>query len=83
MAEIDTSIKGFAEIGIKITDEQFKDISLLNMVANNEGKYIPVFNVIMILKYLGLLPEDMIIDPNKNITNEELLVGKMIKKGGE
>lgn len=64
MAYIDTSIKGFEYIGVKLTDKQYEDLLKLNMLilSNEHRKKIPVFNTVIVLKILGLLPPEMIND---------------------
>lgn len=59
MGRIDTSISGFAKAGIKITEKQFNDLSVLNMQCYSDGKNAQVFNMILLLRILGLLPEEI------------------------
>lgn len=66
MTKIDTSIEGFEYVGIKLTDEQYEDLTELNiaLLTNEDRKYIPVFNTMLLLKILGLLPKEMLIKEN-------------------
>lgn len=67
MAKIDTSMEGFEYVGIKLTEQQYEDLCDLNIALMNEDrKYIPVFNTMVLLKILGLLPEEMLIESNTN-----------------
>lgn len=76
---IDTSLQGFGKVGINMTDEQYRDFTGLNMQClSEEGKGIPVFNAMLLLKYLGLLPKEMIIDADSSITEEEKKFGVRI-----
>lgn len=62
-SEVDTSIEGFKYVGLNLTEKQFQDLCELNVVLMNEKrKNIPVFNTMLILKTLGLLPEEMLCD---------------------
>ena len=63
MEKIDTSIDGFRYVGINLTQEQYEDLCFLNMLLMGENrKNIPVFNTMIVLKTLGLLPEEMLCD---------------------
>nr|DAH94787.1 MAG TPA: hypothetical protein [Caudoviricetes sp.] len=59
---IDTSQKGFEYVGIKLTDQQFKDVCDLNLLWSDERKDIPAFNMLILMKALGLLPPEMVCD---------------------
>lgn len=61
-SRIDTSIDGFKYVGINLTKQQFEDLCALNMLimCNENRKNIPVFNTMLVLKTLGLLPPEMI-----------------------
>lgn len=66
---VDTSLKGFEHVGIKLTDKQFQDICDLNLLWSNDRKDIPVFNALILLKVLGLLPPEMMCDSRSNDTD--------------
>lgn len=67
MAKIDTSMEGFEYVGIKLTEQQYEDLTEFNILLMNEDrKYIPVFNTMVLLKILGLLPKEMLIEGNQN-----------------
>lgn len=84
MSKIDTSIEGFAKSGIKITEEKYKDLFAMNLCWLCEGsKEVPVFNIIMLLKYLGLLPKEMIIESDDSLSDFEKLTGLRVKEKGE
>ena len=62
MNRIDTSIEGFRYVGINLTEQQFEDLTDLNILimTNEHRQNIPVFNIMLVLKILGLLPPEMI-----------------------
>ena len=78
MRRIDTSIEGFRYVGINITDKQYEDLCDLNalILMNEHRKKIPVFNTMLVLKILGLLPAEMVNnishDKSNNDTNEDI-----------
>ena len=57
----DTSIEGFEKAGIKITEEQFEFLCNLNISMMCDPN-VPVFHMMVLLRELGLLPKDMIVD---------------------
>lgn len=75
MSSIDTSLKGFESIGIKISEQQFTDLCTLNMQCNSDGKSVPVFNTIILLRILGLLPEEMLTDAKRDVSEYERKFG--------
>ena len=84
MAKIDTSIDGLARAGIRITEEQFKDFCDMNLTWHcEEGKEVPVFNIIMLLKYLGLIPKEMLMPEDDSLSDFEKLTGARVKEKGE
>lgn len=81
MGRIDTSIKGFADRVIKVTEEQFEDLCALNLQCGSEGKYIPVFNMVVLLRILGVLPKEMLIDePKQDLSEYERKFGVRIQE---
>lgn len=66
---IDTSQKGFEYVGIKLTDQQFKDVCDLNLLWSDERKDIPAFNMLVLMKSLGLLPPEMVCDSRNSDTD--------------
>lgn len=72
MKGIDTSIDGFKYVGINLTKQQFDDLCELNMFLSDEHRQnIPVFNIMLVLKTLGLLPEEMLCDTgNDNASSD-------------
>lgn len=71
-SSVDTSKKGIEYAGIKLTDQQFEDICLLNQLSTSlERQNIPIFNVLILLKILGLLPvEEMSNERRKNCNQD-------------
>ena len=69
MSRIDTSIEGFRYVGINITEQQYNDLCDLNhLIQMNESrKEMPVFNIMLVLKVLGLLPSEMLFENQKNL----------------
>lgn len=63
--QIDTSIYGFRHVGINLTDKQYDDLRDLNtlILCNEHRQRIPVFNILIVLRILGLLPEEMLCEP--------------------
>ena len=55
---IDTSVEGFRYVGINLTEKQYQDS-------------IPVFNMMVLLKILGLLPPEMICEVGNNQTGND------------
>ncbi len=87
---VDTSIDGFRYVGINLTEEQYEDLCQLNMLLMGESrKNIPVFNIMVLLKTLGLLPQEILCDnrgqntdndANNNVDNSlERKFGKIIR----
>lgn len=66
---IDTSQKGFEYVGIKLTDQQFKDVCDLNLLWSDERKDIHAFNILVLMKALGLLPPEMVCDSRNSDTD--------------
>lgn len=68
---IDTSIDGFKYVGINLTKQQYEDLCDLNMliICNENRRNIPVFNTMLVLKTLGLLPSEMVCDVGNDKSN--------------
>lgn len=66
---VDTSQKGFEYVGIKLTDEQYQDLCLLNMKWQ-EGYYklVPEMYILVLMKVLKLLPSEMLYDNVDNLS---------------
>lgn len=62
MNKIDASIEGYRYAGIRLTEQQFEDLNDLGtlITANEHRQKIPVFNIMLVLKILGLLPPEMV-----------------------
>lgn len=59
--KIDTSIEGYEHIGIKLTEEQIRDLAMINiMMAGATGMRIPVHCILLVLKVLGILPPELV-----------------------
>ena len=62
--EFDTSKEGYEYIGLHFTDEQYEDISNINLLMAydmyNKGQHIPVHYIILVLKALGLLQTEKV-----------------------
>lgn len=80
MSKIDTSIDGFEYVGIHLTEEQFSDLQTLNILMQEKDRRdIPAFNMMVLLKTLGLLPKNISCDnstDNTNNSNDNLLERK-------
>ena len=76
--KIDTSLEGFRYVGINLTEEQYNDLRDLNtlILCNEHRQRIPVFNTMIVLKILGLLPETMLCqlgDEEQVVDDEEMI----------
>lgn len=74
MNKIDTSIKGFEYVGIKLTEQQYEDLRDLNalILGNEHRQNVPVFNIMLVLKILGLLPSEIVNEISDNQSNDNL-----------
>lgn len=70
--QIDTSKKGFEYVGINLTEKQYEDLKTLNaMILMDEHRQnIPVFNTMLVLKILGLLPTEMVRNVSDSNSND-------------
>lgn len=90
MKKIDTSIEGYKYIGINLTEEQYKKLTDLNVLimSNDNRRNNYVFNIVLVLKILNLLPSEIVnkecdsnSDYNLNYDSPEFLqkvYGKLI-----
>ena len=70
--EIDTSIDGYAYMGINITQEQLSDLACINtMIKTGTFDDVPVHAMILVLKTLGLLPTEVINNTSCNGGNND------------
>ena len=83
MKKIDTSIEGFRYAGIKLTEQQYEDLRDLNtlILMNEHRQNIPVFNIMLVLKILGLLPPEMVCDSgnSKSDNNSNTNINEMLE----
>lgn len=81
---IDTSLDGFKYVGINLTEQQHEDLTELNslILMNEHRQNIPVFNTMLVLKTLGLLPAKMICDVGDDQTdnNTDENIGKSLQR---
>ena len=77
--KVDTSQKGFEYVGIKLSDEQFQDMCNLNLLLANDRKDIPVFNMLVLMKVLGLLPSEMMRDNESDDSGDDIYERKFGK----
>ncbi len=70
---IDTSLDGFKFVGINLTEKQYEDLRDLNMLitVNEHRQNIPVFNVLLVLKILGLLPAEMMCEVGNSKADDD------------
>ena len=54
---------------LKETDQQFQDVCDLNLLWSDERKDIPAFNMLVLMKVLGLLPPEMVCDSRSSDTD--------------
>lgn len=57
--QFSTFKEDFENIGIHLTDEQYSDLCDINLFMKGMPD-IPVYNIILVLKTLGLIPTKMI-----------------------
>lgn len=57
--QFSTFKEDFENIGIHLTDEQYSDLCDINLFMKGMSD-IPVYNIILVLKTLGLIPTKMI-----------------------
>lgn len=78
--KIDTSLEGFRYVGINLTEEQYNDLRDLNtlILCNEHRQRIPVFNTMIVLKILGLLPETMLCQPGdeEQVVDDEEMINR-------
>ncbi len=64
---IDTSIEAYRELGINLTKEQFEDLVCINLMANSEEcKTTPTHWVMLLFKYLNILPPELVCEVSDN-----------------
>lgn len=84
MDRIDTSIEGYRYVGINLTEQQFEDLNDLGtlITANEHRQKIPVFNIMLVLKMLGLLPPEMVNEecPNNGDDNSDKNFKEQIRR---
>lgn len=66
-------------MGIKLSDEQFQDMCNLNLLWANDRKDIPVFNMLVLMKVLGLLPSEMMRDNESDDSGDDIYERKFGK----
>ena len=63
MSVFNTSREAYRKIGINLTEEQFEQMTLLNMMmAGDTGKEVPLHCVLMFLKMLNVLPPEFVCE---------------------
>lgn len=62
---------GFRYVGINLTEQQYEDLQELNalILMNEHRQKTPVFNTMIVLKILGLLPPEMINEIGNHQSN--------------
>lgn len=60
-----TSKEDFKKIGIELTDEQYDDLCQINLFMMLMPD-IPVYNILLILKTLGLIPTEIPDNEGRN-----------------
>lgn len=74
MSKIDTSIEGYKNIGINLSESQYEDMCNINFMMQGEtGRNIPIHCVLLTLKCLGLLPPELMceVSDNESACNSE------------
>lgn len=72
MAKFDTSKEALEEFGILLTDEQYSDLFIINlMMVGSTGKISPIYCILLILKTLGLIPTKVVEDKTGENRNDD------------
>lgn len=73
LKEVDTSIKGFEKLGIKLTQEQYNDLwdcnfQIMQSVTSKESNLYasPMLPIMELLKKWNMLPKEMICEPSND-----------------
>lgn len=69
--QFSTFKEDFENIGIHLTDEQYSDLCGINLFMKGMPD-IPVYNIILVLKTLGLIPSKMIEQESNQDSNANL-----------
>lgn len=69
--QFSTFKEDFENIGIHLTDEQYSDLCDINLFMKGMPD-IPVYNIILVLKTLGLIPSKMIEQEANQDSNANL-----------
>lgn len=78
--QFSTSQKDLENIGIHLTDEQYSDLCHINLFMKGMPD-IPVYNILLVLKTLGLIPTKVPDQESNKERNGNL--GERIKSGFE
>jgi hypothetical protein len=70
---MDTSKDGLEYVGIHLSDKQFNDLGLLSMLtASGQRKSDAIFDTLLVLKVIGLLPSEMIDKESDEQTDSDI-----------
>ena len=78
--QVSTSHKDLENIGIHITEEQYSDLCEINLFMKGMPD-IPVYNILLVLKTLGLIPTEVPDQESNKECNGDL--DERIKSGFE
>lgn len=77
-SSIDTSKAGIEYAGIKLSEKEFSDICTLNQLSTEPDRQnIPMFNAMLLLKVLGLLPESKLTGTEVDESNHDEYLKRM------
>ena len=83
-SSIDTTKAGIEYVGIKLSEKEFQDICTLNQLQTEPDRQnIPVFNTLLLLKILGLLPESKLTGAEVDESNDEEYIKRMFGRPKE
>lgn len=69
--KIDTSLSGYAHMGVEISQEQLSDLACINtMMRSGTLDNSPVHAIVLVLKTFGLIPAKMINDEGSDSGND-------------
>lgn len=83
--QFSTSQKDLENIGIHITEEQYSDLCEINLFMKGMPD-IPVYNILLVLKTLGLIPTkvpDQESNKERNSNLDELIKSGFERKFGK
>lgn len=83
-SNIDTTKAGIEYVGIKLSEKEFQDLCTLNQLSTKPDRQnIPMFNTLLLLKVLGLLPKSKLTGAEVDESNHEEYIKRMFGRTKE